>query len=198
MIGYLSGVLTHVDRDHCIIDVGGVGYLVYCSNSTLTQLRELLSRDNPSVQFFTRLIHREDCLDLYGFLHREEYTLFNLLLRVSGIGPKQAVKILGIGETTRIIGAIVSEDSDFLMQLAGIGKKRAQQIIIDLKETLKRSFALEVSGVGSECSEAVRALESLGFTAGESRRAVEKAVTSIGSTNDVAQIVENALKILAG
>lgn len=197
MIGYLSGLLTHVDRDSCIVDVGGVGYLIYCSGNTLSRLREILSDENPTVKFFTRLIHREDCLDLYGFLQKEEYTLFNLLLKVSGIGPKQAIKILGMGDTTRIVGAIISEDSDFLMQLPGIGKKKAQQIILELKETMKRYFTPEISGSRFEYSDAVTALESLGFTAVESREAVEKAIADLGKTQNLERIIEGALKHLS-
>lgn len=197
MIGYVSGQLTHIDKDSCIVDVGGVGYLIYCSVNTLSRLRELLNEQNPTVKFFTRLIHREDCLDLYGFLQKEEYTLFNLLLRVSGIGPKQAIKILGMGETTRIVGAIISEDSDFLMELPGIGKKKAQQIILELKEIMKRYFTPDVSGSRFEYSDAVTALQSLGFTPVESRQAVEKAITDLGKNPNLELVIQGALKHLA-
>jgi Holliday junction DNA helicase RuvA len=197
MIGYLNGKLVEVEGDFCLLDVAGVGYLVYCSESTLHQLRKKLTENNQSVQLFTRLLHREDVLDLYGFLHRDEYTLFNMLLKVSGIGPKQALKILGIGKTREIVRAIISGDDSFLMQLSGIGKKRAQQIIFDLKEKLHKAFDVRISESTSEYATAVSALESLGFSANEAGRAVEKVLSSHAASYDISEIIEYALKLLS-
>jgi Holliday junction DNA helicase RuvA len=197
MIGYLKGHIVEAEGDSCIIDVAGVGYLVYCSESTLTVLREKLAQGSPSVQLFTRLLHREDVLDLYGFLHRDEYTLFNMLLKVSGIGPKQALKILGIGKTREIVRAIVSGNDSFLMQLSGIGKKRAQQIIFDLKEKLHRAFEMKISEPSSEYETAVTALETLGFSAGEASKAVETVLSSQDVPQEISGIIEDALKLLS-
>jgi len=197
MIGYLKGILTHIENNSCIVDVGGVGYLVYCSVSTLAQLREKYSGDTPAVKLFTRLIHREDVLDLYGFLYKDEYTLFNMLLTVSGIGPKQALKILGMSSISQIVTAVVSGDSKFLRTLSGIGEKKAQQIILELKEKLKKSFDVSESEVSSNYPEAVTALESLGFTKSESSEAARKVLSEHGDNTSVTEIVENALKYLS-
>ncbi len=202
MIGYLRGELVQVDDEACVIDVNGVGYNVYCSKSLLNRLGDIINEESPEVKLYTQLIHREDTMDLYGFFNKDELRLFTLLLTVSGIGPKQSVKILGVRDPAEIINAIVSGDTDFLMTLSGIGKKKAQQIILELKEKTKRNFDTAASPVSSNYNEAVTALESLGFTAAESRDAVERALTDEtidvkGGKSDVSKIVENALKQLS-
>lgn len=202
MIGYLRGELVQVDDEACVIDVNGVGYNVYCSKSLLNQLGEIINDETPVVKLYTQLIHREDTMDLYGFINKDELRLFTLLLTVSGIGPKQSVKILGVRDPADIIKAIVTEDNAFLMSLSGIGKKKAQQIILELKEKAKRNFDIAASPVSSNYNEAVTALESLGFTAAESREAVERALSdetlaAKGDKSDVSKIVENALKQLS-
>jgi len=197
MIGYLRGIVREVDTEGCIIDVNGVGYAVYCSKRTLTDLEPKLAHDAGEVVLHTRLIHREDTLDLYGFLHKEEKHLFNLLITVSGVGPKQAIKILGTSKVPDIVRAVVYEDSAFLMQLSGIGKKKSQQIILELKEKLKKSFEVPAIQGASAVIEAVSALQALGFTRDESQKAVEKALSSDPAENDVGKIVEHALRNLS-
>lgn len=195
MIGYLKGHIAEVDVDSCIVDVQGVGYLVYCAESTLEQLREKLHTQEP-VKLITRVLHREDVLDVYGFLHKDAYTLFNMLLRVSGIGPKQALKILGMGKTSQIVRAIVMGDDSFLMQLSGIGKKRAQQIIFDLRERLKKSFEVAPADTSSVYTLAISALGKLGFSSSESREALDRVMAEQGD-QEVSKVIEQALKQLS-
>ena len=197
MIGYLKGYVADIEKDACIIEVGGVGYRVYCPAATLQYLQARVSDKGDPVKLITRVLHREDVLDLYGFLHRDEYTLFNMLLRVSGIGPRQALKILGMGKTAQIVRAIVSGDDSFLMQLPGIGKKRAQQIIFDLRERLKNTFEVAATEDLSAYSTAVAALEALGFSGMEAHEAVDVVVSSTGDELDVSQVIERALKVLS-
>jgi Holliday junction DNA helicase RuvA len=197
MIGYLRGTPVQIEDDACIIDVNGVGYYVYCSRKLLNKLEAVIEKGPSDVKLYTQLIHREDTMDLYGFLDKDEHNLFNLLLTVSGIGPKQSMKILGTRDTADIVKAIVSEDIDFLIALSGIGKKKAQQIIFTLKERVRKTFDTTVSPVSSTYLEAVTALESLGFSAAESRRAVDNALSIVESKDDVAKIVEAALRHLS-
>lgn len=197
MIGYINGVLSQINNDSCIIDVHGVGYCIYCSKGVLRQLGEMLNEEQPVIKLFTQLIHREDTLDLYGFLHRDEHTLFNLLLTVSGVGPKQAIKILGQSSISDLVHAVQSEDSRFLSTIPGIGEKKAKQIIIELKGKVDKLFETVPSSTSPSMVEAVTALESLGFSLNESRKAVEKALSEHDHTDDVAGIVEQALKHLS-
>lgn len=199
MIAYVKGSLTDVERDSCVVEAGGIGYLLYCPQGTLEQLRERCESDQRSVMLYTRTVHREDALDLYGFLYRDERTFFNLLLTVSGIGPKQALKIMSAGETAKIVKAVVSGDSGFLRSVAGIGEKKARQIILELQEKLKKSLQVEeVSGAaGSMYSEVVEALHSLGFNEREAREAADAAMAQAGEAPDVSRLVENALRHLS-
>jgi Holliday junction DNA helicase RuvA len=197
MISYLRGRITHIEEDYCILDVGGVGYQVYCPQRILQELREKLQDQNSETTLFTRLIHRDESMDLYGFRRREEFLLFNLLITVSGIGPRQSLKILGARDTKDIVQAVVSEDSNFLMSLAGIGSKKAQQIILELREKVMKCFDTVRTPVSSHYTEALTALQSLGFNPVESRRAVDQALTVVGESRDVGKIVEAALKLLS-
>ena len=196
MIGYLRGKVVQIDEESCILDVNGVGYCVHCSKRTLQQIEKSNTEDSSEIKLYTRLIHREDTMDLYGFVKKDENILFNLLLTVSGIGPKQSIKILGTRDAPDIVKAVVSENSTFLMALSGIGKKKAQQIIIELKEKIKKFFDTAATPVPSTYIEAISALESLGFTAIESREAVDNALLE-ESSGDVGKIVETALKYLS-
>lgn len=198
MIAFIRGTVVRIEEDHCILETNGIGYRVYCSQRTLLRLRECLEEGDSAVTLNTRLIHRDDVLDLYGFLEREEQLLFNLLLTVSGIGPRQALKILGLSEAGNVVQAIVAGDATFLRTLSGIGEKKARHIILELQEKLRRTFTIEEGGEAAETrSDAVAALHKLGFSHLEADRAVERALTATGGTDDVSTLVEGALRYLS-
>jgi holliday junction DNA helicase RuvA len=197
MIAYLDGVVAEVEDEKCTIDVHGVGYSVLSSKKTLKELESRVSGGNPQVRLFTKLIHRDDAMELYGFLNRQEHAFFGLLITVSGIGPRGALKILGASDVSEIAGAVVSENSAFLKSIAGIGEKRAQQIILELKEKIRKLFHLQAVPLVSGYLEAVSLLESLGFSKGESKEAVDGAVKAVGGDGDVEKLVENALRRLS-
>ncbi len=196
MIGYLNGTLAEVNEDTCIVDIGGVGYLVHCSAGTLTKLKEILNHDEHAIKLYTRLIHREDVLSLYGFLHRDEHRLFNMLITVVGIGPKQALKIIGMSSTAQIVRAVIAGDDAFLRSLSGIGEKKARQIIFELREKLKKSFGEQTAE--SDYTEAVVALESLGFSRIEANNALKHVLSSRKGLTDTAEIIEASLRYLSG
>lgn len=197
MIGYLRGKVVHIGEESCILDVNGVGYIVYCSAHTLQEITNCCTSDASELRLYTRLIHRDDTMDLYGFISRDEHILFNLLLTVSGIGPKQSIKILGTRNAPDIIRAVVSEDSSFLMAMSGIGKKKAQQIILELKEKVRKFFDTVHTPESPLYIDAIGALETLGFTPAESRNAVEKAMEEKGDGVDIETLMEAALRHLS-
>jgi len=198
MIRYLNGILADVNEDSCIVDIGGVGYLVYCSTGALAKLEDILKSSEHRIRLYTTLIHREDVLSLYGFLSRDEHRLFNMLITVSGIGPKQALRIIGTRSTAQIVKAVVAGDDKFLRSLSGIGEKRARQIIFELREKLKKSFGEQAAGMPADYAEAVAALESLGFNRTEANNALQHVLSSRKGRMNTADIVEASLRFLSG
>ncbi|HBN08864.1 MAG TPA: Holliday junction branch migration protein RuvA [Cyanobacteria bacterium UBA8530] len=132
LIAFLRGRLDEKGEDHALIDVNGVGYLVFLSQKTLGQLPEIGS----PLKIFTHLVHREDAMILYGFKTLEEKQMFLLLIGVSGVGSKTALSLLSSLEPGQIGAAALSERPEALI-CPGIGKKIAARIALELKEKLK-------------------------------------------------------------
>lgn len=131
MIGFLHGIVRRIQADSCLLDVNGVGYRIYLSETTRMQLEE-----NETVTIYTYLNVREDALQLYGFLEEAEYDLFTLLISVSGIGPKVGMGILSGMSPQGIRMAIAAGDVPTLVKLPGIGKKSAERLILELKDKI--------------------------------------------------------------
>lgn len=131
MIGFLHGVIRRIQTDCCLLDVNGVGYRIYISETTRMQLEE-----NETITIYTYLNVREDAMQLYGFLTQAEYDLFTLLISVSGIGPKVGMGILSGMSPQAIRMAIAAGDVPTLVKLPGIGKKSAERLILELKDKI--------------------------------------------------------------
>jgi len=157
MIGYLSGNIIN-KYSHCvIIIVNGVGYRVYVTEN----LFELSKIDSPlSVHVYTHV--REDTLDLFGFEKIEELSMFEMLISVSGIGPKTALLVLNRGVDS-IQKAIVKANADFFQTIPRLGKKNSQKIIIELKNKMGGIADLDLSSESEENKEVVDALYSMGY-----------------------------------
>ncbi len=198
MIGYLRGKVTYLLTDYCLLDVQGVGYRVFVAGSTRNQLRL-----GEEATLFTYLNVREDAMLLYGFYSQQEYDLFQLLISVSGVGPKVALGILSAITVEGLCRAIQQKQAAVLTKLPGIGKKSAERLILELKD--KVSFAgasedaLDLSDLqeplGDDMlSEASAALISLGYTQAEIAPVVKKA----GKLSSVEEMIKFALKEFAG
>ncbi|MBQ9991685.1 MAG: Holliday junction branch migration protein RuvA [Lachnospiraceae bacterium] len=199
MIAYLKGVLEETGEDHLILDINGIGYLVKISGRVLEELPPVGS----TVKIHTYTYVREDTLALYGFLTRDDLSMFRLLLGVSGVGPKGALGILSMFSASQLRLAILSQDAKTIAKAPGIGAKTAQRMLIDLKgkvsleDALGADVAEEVGGVVSDGqptarNDAVEALTALGYSPSESLRAVS-AVT-ITEDMDSEAILKAALK----
>lgn len=185
MIAHLRGTVTAKTTTHAIVDVGGVGYFVACNPDTLSKLHE-----GRETTVRTYLHVREDALELYGFLMRDEVELFHKLITVSGVGPKSAQHILALGPPSEIRGAIGRGDVSFLTRVSGIGRKTAERIVVELKDTLKDGK--EAAPHGDVLGDAVDALVALGYSVAQARDAVRKVNRS--EVTDVEGAVRAALK----
>ena len=176
MIGYLRGRVAHLFADHCLLDVQGVGYRVFVAASTRSRLRK-----EEAAELFIHTSVREDAILLYGFYTREEYDAFQLLISVSGIGPKVALGILSAITVERLFRAIHQKESAVLTKLPGIGKKSAERIILELKDKVKtegeEAPAAETEALPGDdmLAEAMAALVSLGYSQSEIGPVLKKA-----------------------
>lgn len=167
MIAALRGKILIKDTQYCILDVAGVGYKVYLSSAVLSKIAK-----DQTVQLFTYNHVREDMLDLYGFMEFAELKLFELLIGVSGIGPKTVLNIFAIGSKDDIVNAIMRADDSFFTGVPRLGKKNAQKIIIELKGKLGSTAELELSEDGGDNQDVILALQSFGFSRAEAQEAV--------------------------
>ncbi|MGC9434982.1 MAG: Holliday junction branch migration protein RuvA [Methanomicrobiales archaeon] len=170
MIAHLTGELAATGDGWVVIDVGGVGYRVMVTRPTA----EALAHADGAVRVLTRLVVREDDVQLFGFSRSDELELFGILTGVSGIGPQMAMSILAEISFEDFALAIIDEDEAVLTRIPGIGKKSAQRLIFELQEKMKKQAA---SGGRrrAEAEDATAALVSLGFAPREAQEAVDAA-----------------------
>ena len=165
MIYSVTGKLIHTEATLAVVECAGVGYACRTTQTTLAALGSLGSE----VRLFTHLSVREDAVELFGFADRDELSCFELLITVSGIGPKAALAILSDLTPNRFALLVASGDSSALTKVKGIGKKSAERIVVDLKDKLAKSNPLPeipaaLGSVGKdELSEALAALLVLGY-----------------------------------
>ena len=194
MIAFMKGRLADVQAGCVVLDVGGIGYRVQVPLSLLNRL----PGKGGEVLLHTHLVVREDGFSLYGFEGQGELEFFQKLLNVSGVGPKGALAILTIFPPGELRHAIVREDIVALTRVPGVGKKTAGRIILELKDKLSE-LSVEPDpvekGRGGHL-EAVEALEALGYSGAEARRAVKQALDQGDEIPGVADLVRIALRLL--
>lgn len=195
MIRSLTGTLTHKSTGHLIVDVGGIGFQVSVPLSTYCALPETGEKIRLSI--YTHV--REDTLALYGFQADEEIAIFELLLSISGIGPKLALNVLsGIG-SSELASAIAGGDRAVLSSVPGIGKKTAERIILELQDKVLKLGVLPSAGQTAPredqvCEDAISALVNLGYSRPISERAVRAVLTPDASFE---LVIRQALASLA-
>jgi holliday junction DNA helicase RuvA len=165
VIGSLRGPVTHVGPESVLIELGGVGYRVAAGPSLLARMRL-----GSEAHVFVHHLVREDQQALFGFGSPEELAFFELLMTVSGVGPRLALAITSAHAVTKLQLAIVTDDADLLTSVSGVGRKTALRVILELKEKI-HAAGIAGGGGASTDSDVVAALESLGYTASEARRA---------------------------
>lgn len=175
-----------------IINVSGIGFQVYVPGSTLSQLGTIDNR----VSLYTHFHLREDNASLYGFATEAELALFRNLISVSGIGPKAALALLSAMDPQQLVIAITSDNSDFISQAPGIGKKIAKRIVVELKSKLEKEWEGAALPLAVENADVVAALTSLGYSVREASQAVSN--LPVSSELSLEEKVKQALQQLAG
>lgn len=165
MIGFLDGKVEFIRDGSAVINVGGVGYKVGVGSSLLGKLKA-----GEGVQLYIYTQVREDILALYGFETLEELDFFELLISVSGIGPKAAMGILSAASVEKIRASIVNQDPTLLSSVSGVGKKTAEKVVIELKNKVGATGSL--FDVGGKAEDVYEALLQLGFKPNEARDAI--------------------------
>ncbi len=196
MIAHIEGILSEKNADSVVIDCQGVGYELSVSMSTLAACPAA----GKSVKLYTYLAVREDGVELYGFLSREEKRMFMRLIGVSGVGPKSALGILGVLSVHDLSVALVTGDAAALSRAPGVGKKTAQRLVLELKDKVSNdeltgSSPAFVPAAHSAEAEAIEALMALGYASSEAARAVSQVSGTSDKAND---LIFQALKKLGG
>ena len=192
MIGSLRGTVCGLIRGTVVVDVGGVGYRVHVTADTLTRLAE-----GQEILLWTHLAVRENSEDLYGFFEKDDLVWFELLLTVSGVGPKSALNIVNAVDTDALKDAIARGDAAALGSAHGVGKKTAEKIVLELREKVGAVESKSGRGATSAENDIVDALISLGYSPKEARetlRAIPKtAVTTEEQIREAIKIASRAM-----
>jgi Holliday junction DNA helicase RuvA len=204
MIAKLSGLLDSVGTDHCIVDCGGVGYLVFCSARTLRRVGDT----GTAVSLRIEMQVREDAITLFGFVDQPERDWFRRLTTVQGVGSRVALALLSVLEPDKLGQAIAAQDRTALVQADGVGPKLANRLISELKDKVADlymgggpvaagSAGVATSQTAGVTNDAVSALVNLGYRRADAFTAVAAAVQKAGPDAKVEQLIMMGLKELS-
>lgn len=190
------GTYKGMNKDYIIIENNGIGYRIFTSGSTIAKIPKI----DEQILLFLEQIVREDFIGLYGFLTREELSMFKLLLTINGVGAKAALSLLSISSVEKLKYAIISEDEKTIVKAPGIGKKTAQRIILELKDKIKPGELLEQSSDDDQekllnegtVKEAKEAMMALGYSEKEAVRALNQ----VNINDSLENIIKYCLKYL--
>lgn len=203
MISFIKGYVAETTENSVILETDSIGYEIFMTGPTI----EETSRMQDKIKIYTYFHVREDAMQLYGFLSRDDLEMFRLLLNVNGIGPKAAMGVLAAITADELRFAVLSDDVKTISRAPGIGKKTAQKLILELKDKLKLEDAFEKkldhqeenlsltdTSLRDSRQEAVEALTALGYSSTNALRAVRQVSEETG--DDVEAILKAALKQL--
>jgi len=187
MIAKIKGKIEYLKENYAVVDVNGVGYKVFLTAYSFGKIA-----GQEDVNLFIHTHVREDAMDLYGFLGIEELEMFELLISISGVGPKSGLGILAVATPKTIKTAILNEDSSILTKVSGVGKKTAERVILELRNKVVDLAVDEKEEVAFD-SDAIEALISIGYSVTEARDALKSISPDI---KDIGQRVGAALRSL--
>ncbi len=195
MIGKLTGKILEKNPPEILLEVGGIGYEVLCPMSSFYEMSE-----SGTLSLHTHFHVKEDAQTLYGFISKDEKTLFRELIRVNGIGPKVALAILSHLNIASLMNAVANEDDVLLAKTPGIGKKTAQKLIVELKDRLAKlelngshnQIITAGSGANPNAQKASQALQALGFKVKEAEKMLDAITDDSLSTEElIRQALQN-------
>lgn len=197
MLYSITGTVTFIEPYHIVIECGGIGYSIKTSMTTLSKLSQIGS----TVKIYTYLHVREDALDLFGFADVNELASFRMLISISGVGPKAAIAILSDLTPEQFALCVATGDAKRLTIAQGIGLKTAQRIVLELKDKVAKEQAMggnsgsatAFSGKSGNASEAISALEVLGYGRSDSTQII----TQLDPETSVEDMIKHGLKALA-
>lgn len=203
MYSYIKGELAELSENLIVVEAGGIGYQIFVPAGVLEEAPSI----GEMIKVYTYLNVKEDAMDLYGFLTRDDRQIFKLLLGVNGIGPKGALGILSVLSIDELRFAVIGGDAKAISKAPGIGAKTAQRIILELKDKLNLEEILEnrfehtadkkavVSATAEVRNEVVEALIALGYSPQESASAVTRLIITETSTTE--ELLRKALQQMA-
>lgn len=202
MIALINGKIVYKGVSHVVVDVHGVGYRIFIPLTTFYELPEV-GRD-IALHIHTHV--KEDAIHLFGFYNEQERDLFQMMISVSGIGPRIAMNILSGISAPELFHAISSRNVEKLIHIPGIGRKMAERLILELKEKVTKKMLLERDTVGEGWGEpsdmirddALSALLNLGYKNNVAKDALDKVWRSSDGKLGMDELLKKALKILSG
>lgn len=187
MIGYIEGTIQYIGPQHLVINTHGVGYIVFSTTPTLST-----HTIGDTIALWTHLAVRETSMELFGFPDQDQLMFFELLLDVSGIGPRSALGIIEMAPVATLQKAIGAGDTSYLTNVSGIGKKTAAKIVLELKDKITNIVGDSGTSLQEE-SDALDALCSLGYSKADARDALQQLPETVITTQDK---ITEALKVL--
>jgi len=196
MIAQISGKISYKGSGFVIVSDGTLGYKVFVPKNFLANTKE-----NDELFLWTHLAVREDVIELYGFPGKDDVNFFELLMTVSGVGPRSALAIVNLASVKTLSRAIAAGDATYLTKVSGIGKKTAAKIVVELKDKIIDICGISERGTLEGEGEAIDALKSLGYSTAQARGALQKiglrARDSQNEKTGLNETIKEALKILS-
>jgi holliday junction DNA helicase RuvA len=198
MFAYLKGIIVSSTPSYTIVEVNGIGYIIYIPARVFVQMPQL----GQQVKFYTSFIVREASQTLYGFLAPQDRDFFEVLLNVSGIGPKTALSLIGHLSFGELQGAILQQNIPMLSKVPGIGKKTAERLVVELKDKVldfapdpsEHAINIQSDPHSRQIQDAMMALINLGYNQNTAQKAIKLSLNELPEEIDLAALITLALK----
>ena len=198
MFAYIKGILTSIHPTYVVVEVNGIGYAIFIPCRLLGELPSL----GQNIQLYTTFVVRELSHTLYGFLNEQERNAFEILMNVTGIGPKLALSLIGHLTFYELQTAVTRQDFPTLCRVPGVGKKTAERLVVELKDKLPTLLPLQISNlaipvsdsISQHVQDAILALINLGYHQNTAQKAIKQSLKELPEMVDLPLLITTALK----